>query len=90
MLTMSATTVLHAFITSFRRAIARLALQTGSVFVYVYKGDIFGLVGPDSFLYLPILGIFVFTGFPLSAYLFYQAITKANKLSEEMDKMDNM
>lgn len=41
-------------------------------------------------MYKPILGIFVFTGLPLSAYLFYEAIKSANELSESMDKQDGV
>lgn len=62
----------------------------GSIFEYVNQNPIFGVVGPDSALYKPILGIFVFTGFPMSAFLFYKCIQSANAESERMDKMDGM
>ncbi len=38
--------------------------QVGSVFEYFNKNPIFGVVPPDSPFWAPILGIFVFTGFP--------------------------
>jgi len=67
-------------------AIAAIA----SIFEYTYQNPIFSVVPPTSFLYKPILGIFVFTGLPLSAYLFYEAIKSANELSESMDKQDGV
>jgi hypothetical protein len=39
--------------------------QTGSIYEYSAGNPIFGVLGSDSFLYAPILGIFTFTGFPL-------------------------
>ena len=67
-------------------AIASIA----SIFEYTYQNPIFSVVPPTSFLYKPILGIFVFTGLPLSVYLFYQAITSANELADSMDKQDGV
>merc|ERR1712113_793464 len=67
-------------------AIAAIA----SIFEYTYQNPIFGVVPPDSFFYKPILGIFVFTGIPVSGYLFYLAIKSANELSQQMDDMDNL
>ena len=64
--------------------------QIASIFEYTYQNPIFSVVPPTSFLYKPILGIFVFTGLPLSAYLFYEAIKSANELSESMDKQDGV
>merc|ERR1711924_413718 len=57
-----------------------------SIFEYTYQNAIFSIIPPSNFLYKPILGIFVFTGLPLSAFLFYKAIKGANELSESMDK----
>mmetsp|Transcript_8435 Transcript_8435/g.20911 ORF Transcript_8435/g.20911 Transcript_8435/m.20911 type:complete len:184 (-) Transcript_8435:1055-1606(-) len=67
-------------------AIAAIA----SIFEYTYQNAIFSVIPPTSFLYKPILGIFVFTGLPLSMYLFYKAIQAANELSESMDQIDDM
>ncbi|QDZ21517.1 hypothetical protein HOP50_05g40440 [Chloropicon primus] len=67
-------------------AIAAIA----SIFEYTYQNPIFSVIPPTNFLYKPILGIFVFTGLPLSGYLFYQAIQSANELSESMDKQDGV
>ena len=41
-----------------------LLLQVGSIFELINQNPIFGVVGPDSPLYLPILGTFAVTGFP--------------------------
>ena len=38
--------------------------QVGSFYEYFNKNAIFGVVQPDSFLYLPILALFAFTGLP--------------------------
>lgn len=39
--------------------------KTGSIFELAAKNPIFGVVGPDSPLYTPILGLFIVTGFPM-------------------------
>ena len=60
----------------------------GSIFEYANKNPIFDVVDPDSPLYVPILALFSVTGLPSSAYLFYRAVTAANKEAERMDKLD--
>ena len=40
--------------------------------------------------YAPILGIFTFTGFPLSGYLFTRCVAAANADAERMDKLDGL
>ena len=65
-----------------------LIASTGSVFEYAYKNPIFGVVNADSGLYAPILGWFVFTGFPLAGWLWKKGIDGANEASELQDKMD--
>ena len=65
-----------------------LIAATGSVFEYSYKNPIFGVVQSDSFLYAPILGWFVFTGFPLAGWFWKKGIDGANEASELQDKMD--
>ena len=50
------------------------APQVGSIFEYANKHAIFDVIEPDSPLYAPILGVFVFTGFPTAAFLFYKSI----------------
>ena len=90
LLTLSPPPSRHIF---FDRAPFSLSLpsdQIASIFEYTYQNPIFSVVPPTSFLYKPILGIFVFTGLPLSAYLFYEAIKSANELSESMDKQDGV
>ena len=60
----------------------------GSCFELAYKNPIFGLVGPENFLYYPILGIFILTG-PFTAWkLWSKAISAANAETERMDKQD--
>jgi hypothetical protein len=60
----------------------------GSVFEYFNKNAIFGVVPPDSPFWTPILGIFVFTGFPSAGFLLFKAISLANKASEDQDRED--
>lgn len=60
----------------------------GSVFEYFNKNPIFGVVPPDSPFWAPILGIFVFTGFPSAGFLWFKAISLANKASEDQDRED--
>jgi hypothetical protein len=43
-----------------------LRAQTGSIFEFADKNPIFGVVQPDSPIWAPILGLFVFTGYPMS------------------------
>jgi len=65
-----------------------LIAATGSIFEYTYKNPIFGVVTSDSGLYAPILGWFVFTGFPLAGWFWMKGIAGANEASELQDKMD--
>ena len=65
-----------------------LIAATGSIFEYTYKNPIFGVVTSDSGLYAPILGWFVFTGFPLAGWFWMKGISGANEASELQDKMD--
>jgi hypothetical protein len=44
--------------------VSPLCLQVGSVFEYFDKNAIFGVVQPDSPLWLPIIGLFAITGLP--------------------------
>eukprot|EP00897_Mesotaenium_endlicherianum_P005187 jgi/Mesen1/4697/ME000241S03732 len=60
----------------------------GSIFEYFNQNPIFGVVFPGNPLYVPILGIFTFTGLPLSAYLFSKSIKAFNKLSDDTDRED--
>jgi hypothetical protein len=62
----------------------------GSVFEYVNKHPLFDVIQPDSPLWAPILALFAITGLPTSGYLFYKAVTSANKEAERMDKLDGM
>lgn len=60
----------------------------GSIFEFVNKNAIFGVLGPDSPLYTPILGLFAVTGLPTAGWLFFQSVTAANRESERMDRVD--
>lgn len=60
----------------------------GSIFEYTNKNPIFDIIQADSPLYTPILGIFALTGLPTSGFLFYKAVSSANKEAERMDKLD--
>jgi hypothetical protein len=48
------------------------------------------VVPADSPLYAPILGLFVFTGFPMSGWLLTKCVAAANAMAERMDKADGM
>lgn len=60
----------------------------GSIFEYANKNPVFNIIYPDSPLYVPILAVFALTGLPSSGYLFYKAVSAANKEAERMDKLD--
>ncbi|VFQ74920.1 unnamed protein product [Cuscuta campestris] len=60
----------------------------GSVFEYVSKNPVFGIVRSDSVFYTPLLGFFAVTGIPTSAYLWFKSVQVANKEAEEQDKKD--
>ncbi|KAF3330673.1 hypothetical protein FCM35_KLT04027 [Carex littledalei] len=60
----------------------------GSIFEYVNKKPVFGLLNSDSIFYAPLLGFFVFTGIPTSGYLWYKSVQTANKEAEEQDRRD--
>eukprot|EP00899_Mesostigma_viride_P010166 jgi/Mesvir1/19150/Mv01173-RA.1 len=60
----------------------------GSVFEYLYKNPVFGVLGPDSPLYPLLLGWFVFTGFPLSAWLWIKSTEAYNAQADREDSED--
>uniref|UniRef100_A0A1D1Y4W4 Dimethylaniline monooxygenase [N-oxide-forming] 1 n=1 Tax=Anthurium amnicola TaxID=1678845 RepID=A0A1D1Y4W4_9ARAE len=60
----------------------------GSIFEYVNERPVFGLLKSDSVFYTPLLGFFVFTGIPMSAFLWFKSVQAANKASEEQDRRD--
>ena len=61
---------------------------TGSIFEYGFRNPIFNIVQPDSPLWAPILGWFVFTGYPLAVYLWMKGIAGANEAADRTDEMD--
>ncbi|CAA6661628.1 unnamed protein product [Spirodela intermedia] len=60
----------------------------GSIFEYVNQNPVFGLLKSDSVFYAPLLGFFVFTGVPLSGFLWFKSVQAANKEAEEQDRRD--
>ena len=62
----------------------------GSCFEFANQNPIFGVVGPDSPLYGPILGLFAVTGIPTAGVLFFKGVSAANAEAERMDAMDGV
>ncbi|KAH7667314.1 hypothetical protein IHE45_12G050700 [Dioscorea alata] len=60
----------------------------GSIFEYSNQKPVFGVVNSDSVFYAPLLGFFVFTGIPASAFLWFKSVQTANKEAEEQDRRD--
>ncbi|KAF3774236.1 hypothetical protein EJ110_NYTH48940 [Nymphaea thermarum] len=60
----------------------------GSIFEYVNQRPVFGVISPDNVVYAPLLGFFVFTGVPTSAFLWFKSVQAANKEAEEQDRRD--
>ncbi|RDX89728.1 hypothetical protein CR513_28515, partial [Mucuna pruriens] len=60
----------------------------GSIFEYVNQRPVFGVLTSDSAFYAPVLGFFVFTGIPSSAFLWFKSVQVANKEADEQDKRD--
>ncbi|KAG6482822.1 uncharacterized protein LOC122014338 [Zingiber officinale] len=60
----------------------------GSIFEYANKNPVFGVLKSDSIFYAPLLGFFVFTGIPTSAFLWFKSVETANKEAEEQDRRD--
>ncbi|XP_078439479.1 uncharacterized protein LOC144709729 [Wolffia australiana] len=60
----------------------------GSIFEYVNEKPVFGVIQPDSAFYAPLLGFFVFTGIPVSGFLWFKSVQAANKEAEEQDRRD--
>jgi len=62
----------------------------GSVFEFVNKNAIFGVLPPSSPLYTPILALFALTGLPSAGWLFFKAVTTANEEAERQDKVSRV
>lgn len=60
----------------------------GSIFEYIDRNAIFGVIEPDSPLWAPILLFFAVTGFPTAGYLFIQGVNGFNAEAERQDKLD--
>ena len=64
--------------------------QIGSIFEYIYRNPIFGVLPSTSVLYTPILFVFAFTGLPMAGLLFKKAIDGANAMAERQDRADGL
>ena len=62
----------------------------GSMFEIANRNAIFGVIEPDSPLWLPILGLFAATGLPTAGFLFFKGIQAANAEADRMDRMDGL
>eukprot|EP00198_Chlamydomonas_reinhardtii_P006538 XP_001695874.1 predicted protein [Chlamydomonas reinhardtii] len=60
----------------------------GSIFEFVDRNAIFGVIQPDSPLWAPILLFFGVTGFPTAGYLFIKGVNGFNEEAERQDKLD--
>ena len=60
----------------------------GSAFELSAGRPAFGVVAPDSPLYLPLLGGFAATGLPTAGWLFFKAVTTANEEAARQDRAD--
>ncbi|KAK9167795.1 hypothetical protein Scep_002986 [Stephania cephalantha] len=60
----------------------------GSIFEFINQKPVFGLLYPDSIFYVPLLGFFVLTGIPTSAFLWFKSVEVANREAEEQDRKD--
>ncbi|KAM0947926.1 hypothetical protein DsansV1_C07g0072851 [Dioscorea sansibarensis] len=60
----------------------------GSIFEYTNQKPVFGVLNSDSVFYAPLLGFFVFTGIPASAFLWFKSVQTANKEADEQDRRD--
>lgn len=62
--------------------------SVGSVFEYVNKNALFGVLQPDNPLWAPILGLFALTGLPTAGLLFVKAVAGFNEEAERQDRLD--
>lgn len=83
----STATELPFFVYLLTSAITAIA-AIGSIFEYSNQKPVFGVIQPDSIFYAPLLGFFVFTGIPLSGFLWFKSVQAANKEAEEQDQRD--
>eukprot|EP00471_Norrisiella_sphaerica_P006900 CAMPEP_0184484196 /NCGR_PEP_ID=MMETSP0113_2-20130426/5912_1 /TAXON_ID=91329 /ORGANISM="Norrisiella sphaerica, Strain BC52" /LENGTH=115 /DNA_ID=CAMNT_0026865065 /DNA_START=380 /DNA_END=727 /DNA_ORIENTATION=- len=60
----------------------------GSFFEIANKNPAFGVISPDSPLWLPLLGSFALTGLPSAGWLFIKGVQGFNDWQEAIDRMD--
>ncbi|GLI68004.1 hypothetical protein VaNZ11_012326 [Volvox africanus] len=60
----------------------------GSIFEFVDRNPIFGVLPPDNPLWAPILLFFAVTGFPTAGILFVKGVNGFNEEAERQDKLD--
>jgi hypothetical protein len=62
--------------------------QVGSIFEYLDRNAVFGVIQPDSPLWAPVLGLFAITGLPTAGFLFFKGVQAANEAAEMQDRID--
>ncbi|EFJ49553.1 hypothetical protein VOLCADRAFT_104324 [Volvox carteri f. nagariensis] len=60
----------------------------GSIFEFVDRNPVFGVLPPDNPLWAPILLFFAVTGFPTAGFLFIKGVNGFNEDAERQDKLD--
>ncbi|GIL79901.1 hypothetical protein Vretimale_12522 [Volvox reticuliferus] len=60
----------------------------GSIFEFVDRNPVFGVLPPDNPLWAPILLFFAVTGFPTAGILFIKGVNGFNEEAERQDKLD--
>ncbi|GLC40568.1 hypothetical protein PLESTB_000044000 [Pleodorina starrii] len=60
----------------------------GSIFEFVDRNAIFGVLPPENPLWAPILLFFAVTGFPTAGFLFVKGVNGFNEDAERQDKLD--
>lgn len=62
--------------------------SVGSIFEYLDRNAVFGVIQPDSPLWAPVLGLFAITGLPTAGFLFFKGVQAANEAAEMQDRID--
>lgn len=60
----------------------------GSMFEYIGRNPVFGVIEPDSPLWAPILLFFAVTGLPTAGFLFFKGIQGFNEDADRQNKID--
>ena len=62
--------------------------QVGSIFEFIDRNPVFGVLQPDNPAWAPVLRFMSITGLPMAGFLFYKGVTGANEAAELQDKLD--